>query len=143
MPSTARRLVERLLLDDDQDFVVGAPLEVYSKLSHGELETSQRTVMVPFMLDLEYRSWGLKEATLIIKPGARATVNVTYLTYDDDGNESSRESSVEVELDRLPARQVPIGSGGLTVYQVYLELDGEGQVDYKTSYLDHGAFVRA
>jgi len=101
---------------------------VYREVDH------QKTVVVNFMLDMEFRSWGLKSIEVI----PSGTVNIPlfvrdYATVDDD-NDTVREIVVSVDLSKCKVNYTAgDGYGTVAVTGFDLHLTSEWKVDYRFS----------
>ena len=85
-------------------------------------------VNVPFDLDLEYRSWGLKGIDIIL----RDTITVSYTAVNQDTDES-QDREVEVDLLDLPIEWTASNYYGPD--SMYLSLKPDGTVDYAKSHI--------
>lgn len=85
-------------------------------------------VSVPFDLDFEYRSWGLKGIEIILQ----GNIIVSYTAVNQDTDES-QDKEVEVELLDLPIEWA--GSNYYGPDSLYLAIKPDGAVDYTRSHI--------
>lgn len=98
---------------------------VYREVDH------QKTVVVTFELELEFRSWGLKDVT--VAPQGVVTVPLFIHDYPNGQSDAAIERGVSVSLDlaRCKVKYQPVGNGSCTITAVELRLTPEFEPDYR------------
>jgi hypothetical protein len=90
-----------------------------------EIEHS-KTVHVVFTIELEYRSWGIKDATLLVhKP---ISVPFEIIEMDENGDEMKRTAK-EVKIDPSDLEYETTDGYGITVDAVDVTVNEEGAVE--------------
>ena len=102
-------------------------VEVDINLDGGRYATGNK-VTIPFDIQFEYRSWGIKGAYFT----ASGKITVIYSEYDDQDSETEKE--VELDLSELKHEWVEGGFYGPEKLMLFLNADGS--VDYERSSLD-------
>ena len=85
-------------------------------------------VAVPFGIETEFRSWGLKDIYINLPP----EVEIDLEPMDEQGN--TKPITIKVDLTELP--QEWVRGGGYAPLEMSLHLNRAGVVDYKKSYIE-------
>ena len=85
-------------------------------------------VEVPFNIDMEFRSWGLKDISVDLTSEVEVELNL----QDEAGNE--KPLTIKVDLTQLPREWVR--GGGYAPLEMSLHLTTDGKIDYKNSYIE-------
>jgi hypothetical protein len=84
------------------------------------------TTTIPFTLDVEYRSWGIKGILYIFN-------DIITIPYIEEDIETELNEDKEVQVDLSQLNQEFIGGEGFTVRELDIYLDEKGMVDYNKS----------
>jgi len=116
------------LLDDDPD-IYTANVKVYMSGEGILIQPDVQTISIQFKIEIEARSWGIKDFSVRMHD---TSVSVPW--HSDDDTESINGVAV-VDLSKVRWDQQK-GSGLVTITDLNVYLDANGEVDYKHSYLE-------
>ena len=83
---------------------------------------------VNYRLDIEYRTFGIKSITVI----PEGEIEIDYIGIDNA--EVEHQKTIKVDASKLAIEWTEGGS--LSPYELHIEIDKEGNIDYKRSYIN-------
>ena len=98
------------------------PVNVYA--ANKDLYEADK-VIVPFDLEFEYRTWGVKDVSVFCK----GVVDVPYMKTDEAGG--TTEGVFTLDLEQLDTEWA--SGGRYTADSIDIWLDAEGEIDYDKS----------
>ena len=119
----ARRMYEQE--DDRYNKTVEVDLNLADKAWFAEYVSKPD---IPFYIDMEYRSWGLKGISVFFRD--KITLAYTVVNQDTDAAE---DKEVEIDLSNLKVEWEPSGYYGPD--SMYITLNADGSVNYEQSYI--------
>jgi len=123
----ARELHERLT-----EYHTDVDVEIYPKKKTLSAEADK--VSVPFNIDLEFRSWGLKDISVMLYD----EITVPYLLVD---MEADREEERELVVDLSKLNIDYYEGGGYYPEVLVIHLNEDGTVNYADSYM-HVSYLK-
>lgn len=107
------------------EFRGNVKVSIHSDADNFYIVDHEEEVKIPYFINVEYRSWGIKSFDVSV-PGA---VKLWVRIEDPSGNE--KEGNVVVDLSELP-REVESGDS-IQLKELEIWLDKAGQVNYELS----------
>lgn len=112
---------------NEMDFVTEVSVEI-DPFDKG-LYADEVKIMLPYDVDLEYRSWGIKGFCPILP--YEITINYFERSWDDDSVEVER--SITVQPNELKREWVKSTDGIGCPESIFIALKNDGSVDYEMS----------
>ena len=116
-----------------------APVEVniyggYTSIQdYVAIEPLNKSINVPFRIDIGARQWGIKSMTVLVYE--QIDIPIQIMTVDEQGNDKEAiDKTVSVDLSKV-ATEDKHGSGMVTLGSLDLYLDANLNVDYGKSSL--------
>ena len=110
-------------------------VKVYTNLAdgiQGDVDTVK--VSVPFTIDIEARSWGIKGISLALSETIKVDAVMTLYPENDEDDDEEKDLTYEVNLSELTQDQT---SGGVvTIGDMNITLTKDGKVDYSKSSIE-------
>ena len=113
----AVRKTDENKLNESSEYSADIPVSIYSN-KEGEEDLSAGNVTVPFVVDYEARSWGLKDITLYLR-------NDIVVEYDND--ETGGSGSVTIPADSIELSFSKGNYWGIDDLDITLGEDGKVQ----------------
>lgn len=117
-----------------EEYTNNAEISIYDTDLNREVESASKTIPINFVVEIEARSWGIKDINAYIVPQI-LTVPLIVTSWDANNDEHEEQKVIQVDLSKLSHHKNK-GSGVITVSELHINLDKDFNVDYKTSYLD-------
>jgi len=114
------------LSEQDDKYSTAVDVEIYID-DHGSYAESSK-VTIPFNIDVEHRSWGIKGIDISVY----GEITVPYIETDEEGNETDKE--MKVDLSKIKTEWVEGKSYAPS--QLSIHVDANGNVNYDKSYLE-------
>ena len=107
--------------------------EVQVSTVGGTLDVTSTKVIVVWTLDMELRSWGLKELTAYL---VAAPLHVDFETTADTDEMEPGTLGLDIDTSQLRIEWEP--AGYMAPLDISLTLDNANQIDYSSSYVTFG-----
>jgi len=117
-------------LSDNNYTVEVNPQITPPRIGNENYDINANPVKVPFIINLDIRSWGVKDISVY----ATETI-IVHLNINQWGDEEDMETEKDlfVDLSKLPEEQEASRHGVYTVTELTLELNEQFEVDYDNS----------
>jgi hypothetical protein len=117
---------------DSDSYVASVDVSVYGgDTAKYDIELPRKKIDVPFRLDLDVRSWGIKNIGVLVD----GMINVPIFLNDIETSRLLEERNVVVDLAKINKEEIK-GNGAVTLGEMDLYLDQNLNVDYKSSSLE-------
>ena len=95
----------------------------------------EKKVRVSFLIDDEWRSWGLKAARIVVTDVSPIRVDITKTNDKTFEEEIVKTFDVKLDVSKLQQMVEKVSGGGVTVGDLDVSVDINGVVDYSKSYI--------
>jgi len=104
--------------------------DIYFDNSVGNYDATAEPANIPFYIDIDHRSWGIKGILIYVKD----TIVIEYLlnVWGDEDDQEFQKTAI-VDLSRIPKEESHYDNGAYTITDFSLYIDPKGEVDYSKS----------
>jgi len=109
-------------------------VDIYDNTQDREVEPYSKTIPIKFTIEIEARSWGIKDLSVAVPPQI-LTIPVNVTIWDVNGNSHEEEKQIQLDTSKL-SYSVNSGTRVVTLGDLTLYINADFSVDYSHSYLD-------
>ncbi len=117
---------------NDNEYINSIKPSIYRKnFENKNIDIEANNINIPFFINIEARSWGIKDINMFATAIIPITLSITEWT--ENGNDIGTEKEILVDLKKLKIDNVHFGHGNYTVTDLEIELDKNFEIDYTQS----------
>lgn len=121
------------IAQSQDEYVNNATVNIYDSVPDREVESGNKQIPVNFRIDIEARSWGIKDISVFITSTV-LTIPIVVTTFDANSNDRQEDRTIQVDLSKMRKHE-DTGSGVVTVSEINIVLDQNFNIDYTKSYI--------